>query len=442
MKEINRPLKVVWICHFTSKECTSRLTLDKPWYHKLYSFIQGKTTQMNISDIAVWDANGINEMAKIPEEVELHVISPYPFLTTSLQEYSDGNIHYHFFRNEELGLIYNLKHKLFGRVEDEYKHNRRIISKLIRKIKPEIVHVMGAENPHYSMATLDIPETIPVLVQLQTFLNDPDFSANYPIAKDVYAYKSSVELNVLRRANYIGTVSIKFISLLQDKLHYNIPIINTSLAFTENVFTGESEKLFDFVYWASNINKAADLAIRAFINASRLKPGITLDIIGAYDVEYKKTLEAKLRENNLLEFVKFEGRLQTHDDVLNQIRKSRIALLPLKIDIISGTIREAQANGLPVITTDTGINGTQILNKNIQTALIADHDDYNMMANYMIKLLEKPELAQKLKDNAYKNSLKRSSNASVVKHYIECYHAILENFHKGEPIPDDMIAKQ
>ena len=36
--------------------------------------------------------------------------------------------------------------------------------------------------------------------------------------------------------------------------------------------------------------------------------------------------------------VTFEGMLPTHDDVIAQIRKSRFALLPLRIDLTSGTI--------------------------------------------------------------------------------------------------------
>ena len=95
----------------------------------------------------------------------------------------------------------------------------------------------------------------------------------------------------------------------------------------------------------------------------------------------------------------FCGPLPTHDDVIKQIRKSRFAILPLKIDLISGTIREAMANGLPVVTTITP--ATPKLNETRESVLLSEKGDFKAMAENMLWLINDNEVAIKLKKNSF-----------------------------------------
>jgi glycosyltransferase involved in cell wall biosynthesis len=122
----------------------------------------------------------------------------------------------------------------------------------------------------------------------------------------------------------------------------------------------------------------------------------------------------------------FEGKLPTHDDVICQIRKSRFALLPLKIDLVSGTIREAMANGLPVVTTVTP--ATPNLNKKRECVLLSEMGDHKAMADNMLRLIEDPEYANIIRDNCLQTANERITNKEIVDNYIRAYFNCISDF--------------
>ena len=97
------------------------------------------------------------------------------------------------------------------------------------------------------------------------------------------------------------------------------------------------------MYFSLNISKAVDLAVEAFAIAKRSHPEINLLVVGDYDDDFKPKLDARIAELGIAESVIITGKLQTHDDVIREVKNSRFALVPLKIDFVSGTIREAIA---------------------------------------------------------------------------------------------------
>lgn len=417
-------MKIARICSFSNAQVREHLDIGLPgWLQWLYKKVRGHAP-FTASDYGVWNTNAFQEFEKI-SEVELHVISPCPFLKKKIQEFNINGIHYHFFRDESSTLLNMIYKQVLKPKTNEYKQNRRIIKKLIGQIKPDVVHLFGAENPQYSLALLDIPKNIPTLVQLQTLVNDPDFKAKSAMNEASYQYLAKVELDVLQRADYIGTTATKYINIITQQIKPDAKMMNTGLAAGEIVRPPSIETCFDFVYFAADISKSCDLALEAFGLAYQQNPSITLDIVGGYTEGYKSQLDEIIERHGIGKAVTFEGRLATHDDVINQIRKARFALLPLKIDLIAGTIREAMSNGLPVVTTDTGELGTQKLNKDYQCALISPQLDYKALADNMIKLLNNPSFAETLRQNAYKRQREKYNNEGAVRKYIEAYKQML-----------------
>ena len=139
----------------------------------------------------------------------------------------------------------------------------------------------------------------------------------------------------------------------------------------------------------------------------------------------KERLEKRINELGIADSITFEGKLPTHEDVICQIRKSRFALLPLKIDLVSGTIREAHANGLPVVTTITP--ATPDLNKKYETVLLSKTGDHAAMANNMLRLVKDPEYAEMLRKNGLHLASERVSNREIVQKWIECYKECVNN---------------
>ena len=93
--------------------------------------------------------------------------------------------------------------------------------------------------------------------------------------------------------------------------------------------------------------------------------------------------------------------------------------------MISGTIREACANGLPVVSTIT--EGTPELNKVRETALLTTIGDHAAMANNMIRLVEDSTLALELRENGYRYAEGLMNNRDMMMKWVEAYYSVIEN---------------
>lgn len=411
---MEKKIKVVWVCHLSNEEIRKRLHFRKITFRK-----------EGLVDFAQWNTNAINEFKKF-DDIELHIISPHLNISSEIQEFTFEGIHYHFFRSEDDNLLFRVKRKLLkGKyLTPDYEQNTRTILSIIDYIKPDLIHIIGAENPYYSKSALSMPKNIPLLVALQTLMIDPDFYRNYPTTKQMYKYRSDIEREVLQRADYVTFRAKRFGEILCQEFNPAPKTLDMPLAVGEDITIGEYEKQYDFVYFAANISKASDWAIEAFALAQKKHPEITLNISGGYHPDLKERLDKRIEELGITDNVIFSGSQKSHNDVLNQIRKSRFALLPLKIDLIAGTIREAMANGLPVVTTITP--ATPKLNETRESVLLSEKGDFEAMAENMCRLISSTELAKTLQENAATTMHEKYSNETAVKLWRENYYNILE----------------
>lgn len=396
----------------------------------MYKTFKRKKLSAVVPDFGVWNINAIEEMKKFTDRAEIHVIAPYPYLEHKVFEYEEEGINYHFFRSTVPLMVYLINHFLFlyDICKPSYKKNRGIIKNLIKKIQPSIVHLVGAENPYYSLAGVDVPKEIKLIVQLQTMMSDPNFFENYPIDKRTYNYRAGVEKAVIKRADYIGTPIKDYRDVILEYINQDAKFLDIKLAVAENIRTVATGKEYDFVYFARSISKAGDWAVKSFIEASKMKPGITMLVIGGYSLGDKEQYEELLAENGLSDKVTFTGELPTHDDVLDSVSKARIALLPLKFDFISGTIREANALGLPVVTSIT--DGTPSINEKRRCVLLSAAGDHKSMADNMIRVLEDRNLAEELVQNSYIRLQETYNNTAVVEKWLDVYDDVLSDSYK------------
>ena len=163
-----------------------------------------------------------------------------------------------------------------------------------------------------------------------------------------------------------------------------------------------------------------------------------LNLSGAYTEEYKLNLDKRIKELGIEGNVVYSGSKSSHDEVIKQIKKSRFALLPIKVDVISSTIREAMACGLPVVTTITP--GTPLLNTDRESVLLSEIGDYQSMAANMIKLVENEGLANSLRENAILTIKEVYSNSCFMEKWRKAYYAVLDHFKYGESIPEELLA--
>lgn len=413
-----KKIKVAWICSFSNAKIRSKLSFRQDFLGRLLGKFSG-TFKLKEVDSAIWNTNAIEEFEKI-DDVEVHVICPVRHLATKVTEYEENGIHYHFFREQNSHTVRFIFHQLFTKYTSRYKRNRSIIKKFIEEIKPDLVHVMGAENPFYSLALLDVAHDIPTILQLQALLCRLVDVTRVPEEKKSFFYKGILEKELIQRADYIGTRSKVFREYIVKKIKLEAKFVDTRLHMAQMIDISTESKKYDFVYFSAGINKAGSEALEAFILANEKHPGITLDIVGGYEDDFKKRLDDRIQQSGIGGAVTFEGKLPLHEDVIRQIRKARFALLPLKMDFVPNTLHEAMANGLAVVTTRT--EGTPGLNKDRQSVLISEQGDFEAMANNMVRLIEEKDLSTMLVHNAVVTEEERDSNRSIAKHWCEIYN--------------------
>lgn len=425
-------MKVLWICHFSNSSIRERLNLSNNYFEVLTRRIL-KLSPIIYKDFALWITNGIKEFEKFTS-IDLHIVSPHYGMKKENESFVLNGISYHFFKPEE-----TFTKKIFRNLTKKYKNNfnnnRKKIADVINRINPDLIHMYGAENPYYSMSALDIDiHKYPLFVSLQTLMSDEEFKVKNQTHHKLYQFRTIIERSILSRVNYIGSSIQKYRNIVWNEINPSAVFFQTYLALENKIVIDTSiKKKYSFVYFAANISKAADIAIEAFAIAFRKHPEITLNIIGSTPQPFTEKLKIRISELGIENNVFFSGMLPTHADVLKQIQLSKFAILPLKVDVISGTIREALSSGLPVVTTVT--SGTPTLNEKRLSVLISDQNDYHSIAENMIKLIESPVLAKQLSENGSITVNERWNNEKNMRELVQAYKAIIDHHSKGIEIP-------
>ena len=428
-------MRVVWICHFSNEQIHKRLTYSRFYFGLLLSkFFHKPIVRWN--DFAIWNTNAIRQFETF-HDIDLTVVFPYPGIRGKVQRFDHNGIHYVAFRSEDDNFLSIIKTRLFKGYTCTYSKNRRRIASILKEVQPDIVHVIGAENPYYSIAALDVPDDIPSIVTLQTLMSDQDFLANYPISKASYEYRSGLEKQIIRKSRYIGSRVERFRSIVWSQIKKDAVFLNISIAVGVDIDERPCEKEFDFVYFAATISKACDYAIEAFAIACGRHPELTLNVSGSYTHDYKAQLDKRLQKLGIQGQVFFTGPKVSRDDVIMQIKKSRFALLPLKVDLISGTIREAMACGLPVVTTITP--STPNLNRDRESVLLSDKGDFQAMADNMLRLIDDEKFANTIRKNAFYTVREKYSNERSIQLWHKAYHEIYENEKNGTPFSEEIL---
>ena len=426
-------IKVVWICHFSNENIRELLKLSKLTLHIALKRIFKNEKAQPYRDFAPWVTNLAKEFERI-EDIELHIISPHRGLIKNIESFAMNKINYHFFK-PDLPLIYfNITNKLLymGRKPKYYK-NRYLIRKIIKQINPDIINLIGAENPYYSISSLDI-KNIPVYVACQTVYSNP---ARKEMGDSVVPGRWETELKIHKKEKYFGC---------HGRMHHDLVLKNNPKATIFKMFfplekpekVANYNKIYDFVFFAGIAKKkGVEDLIDALALVKKKKESVLLDIVGSSDGNYMSFLFKKVKELGLENNVVFHNYFPKHIDMHQHVVQAKFAVLPVKLDDIPGSVIEAIYLELPVVTYKT--TGTPYLNKDAESVLIGDIGDIDMLANNMIKLLEDEKLGNKLKKNALEVVNKEFDNKVSAMRFVSNYKAIIENYNHQTEIPKEQL---
>jgi len=427
---MNNKLKVVWICHFSNKEVRDRLLSSEIKNKNSLKSLLGIKINPGYSDFAPWVTNLIKEFESF-QDIELHIIAPFLELKYFIYEFEMRGVFYHFFNPEFL--IAKILRNILGRRKERFFLNRYFVKKLLTRIKPDIVNLIGTENPYYSTTVLDI-KNIPVYVSAQTVYTNPARTKN----DDKYSQLNwDIELKIHDKEKYFGCTG----RMHRDLILQNKPdaiIFKMFFPIEKPVGIKKMPKIFDFVFFAGlEKKKGVEDLIDALAIVKKEKCNVKLNIIGRCSIEYMDFLIKKIDELKLKENVIFNDYFPIHSDLYQHIVQSRYAVLPLKLDIIASSVVEAILLDLPVVTYKT--TGTPYLNKEEETVLLSEIGDIEMLANNMLKLLKSPELGKKLQMKAKIFVEREFDNTASAKRLVSNYRAVIAHFHHNQPIPEELL---
>ena len=412
-------IKVIWICHFSNKIVRENVRFKR--FSLLSLFLKLVKRNFQNRDFAIWITNGIKYFEKY-SDIQLTVVFPHQGAIKGIQKFNCNGVQYICFHSEDDNFLSYIMQHVFKVVKTRFSHNCDVVNQIIEEVNPDIVHVIGAENPYYSITALNVPERIPTIVSLQTLLNVKGFKDNYKINKSCYEYRALLERKIIQKCDYIATGVPDFVNVIRETIKPNVQALKLKLAVGVDVDFSFTKKEYDFVYFASNINKACDVAIEAFALAKKKHPHITMNVSGRYTLAYKNELERRMKQLNILGSVFFTGSKDTHEEVIEQIKKSKFALLPFKVDQMPSTIREAMACGLPVVSFSTP--AMEQLNSIRESILLVAHGNISALAFEMTRLLDDPKLANRIRKNAGEMISELYSNDLIIEQWRKAYKEI------------------
>ena len=431
MEQVKK-MKVVMVCHISNPSIRGHLPLKDVCATGLIKRVARLLPKSDYKDIAVWNTNTAAYFSK-RDDVDFSIVSPHPGMKKNRTEYTENNIHYVFLDTKWAGLLKRLiNSKSLWRKINPFS---KAVKREINRINPDLVVLMGTENSYYGCTVLGM-KNYPIYAMCQTVYNNPS-RKGYGMWSEENA---ETELNLFKELNYFGVYCKMHYELVRQYspdsfiFKFNYPNVEKLL---EPVNT---EKEFDFINFALNMDsrKGFPDAIQALSIVKKKYPNVRLDLIGGCTEEKKKEFEAMIKELGLKENVVFTPFFEKQSDLFLHIQKSRFAVLPCKVDNISGTMMQAMQLGLPIVVYRT--TGTPSFNRDKQCALIAEKENVGELAQNMLSLMSNPELAETLRRNGrewqekkYKEGLHNGDRI------VDNFKAIVEHFRDGTSIPQSQL---
>lgn len=416
---IPKPLRVVWICHGVGTAVEERLNFKK-------GSPKSKST-------APWIPNTLKPLST-DDRMLLYVVAPARQMTTSYQAITVDSIEYHFFRPFERFFDSNYPGKLINKARTllnlllpinrwfGYPINKMRVKRIVNKIRPDIIHLQGAENAYYSATVLPLAGKYPILINIQGFIS-------YSIERrsEAINQRIKIENTIIKKFKHFG---IRTIQMGKDvgainpnaELHwinYTVPRLDVL----------DVEKTHDLVFYARICkDKGIEDLILALKQIKDNYREVTLLVLGpesspAYMAFLKQLAEA----NGVRSSISWLGYQASQDELFRKASTAKVSVLPTHHDIIPGTIVESMQLGLPVVSYNVG--SISELNDEEECVLLVEKGDIKGLAREVIRLLSDDDLYQTFKDRGIKCIQQKYLDIDLARQHLDAYNEVINDFH-------------
>ena len=398
-------LKIVWLCHFTSKEVQAKLPIWKkknesaPWIPNMIKGIMGRN------------------------DIELHIISPHEYLKKNTS-YSEDNIHFHFIHYGMPIIHRHWPAKFHYDVFSNFSTYRKKVKLAVEIIKPDLINLIGAENAYYSSAILDFKDQYPILISIQGFISQLKHVVGDSAAG---GKKIEIEERILREFKYFcgeqdSSTYIKAYNP-NHKFFKLVFAINEDLALS----TFGNEKTYDCIYYGRlHKTKGTEEFIKVIAEIKKTIPHIKACIVGSGDAKPYKVIAEEL---GCTENIDFLGFMETQKELFEKVKESKVFLAPPLLERLSMTIREAMFLKVPIVAYATG--GIPYINEFGENILMVKTGDYQAMAEKTILLLQNDKMREALSEKAYQYAQSEFSLKANTNRLLEAYYDIINKVNIG-----------
>lgn len=384
------------------------------------------------------------------EQVELHIAYYYPKYSSDF-EYK-GVYNYPICRkNWKIEILKNAYYRRFTDQED-----LEIYLAIIEKVKPDIIHIHGTENP---FGCLINKVNIPVVVSIQgivtviaeklncgiekEYLKTKDYNLKNGLIKILLQRSFGSEIPFLKKMKDRELRNFKFSKYIIGRTDWDRRV--TSVLSPGRIYYHCEESLRDQFYterriFPSNNDK---LIIHSTSKNSALKGFETicaaiyeLNDAGFTNFEWrvagisesdlivkvvKRSLKNKFPTSSLI----FLGNLN-ETQLIEKLLESDVYVMASHIENSPNNLCEAMILGIPCIATFAGGTGT-ILKDGIEGILIQDNDPW-AMAGAVLELKNDVIKATQYGQNARNKALKRHDKSNNITELLRIYKSVSNDF--------------
>jgi glycosyltransferase involved in cell wall biosynthesis len=344
----------------------------------------------------------------------------------------------------------------FRRIYARYAHkiesedNILIYLDIIKKFKPDLIHIFGSESDY----GLIISKTaIPCIIHIQgnlTVINYKWFSGfsfldvlkyskksllikGHGLFHDHLYFKKAVkrEAKICQECNFfLGRTDWdrRVISVLSPNSEYfHCDEIMRSGFYLKIWNPHPQQKDYTiFSTFKDSIYKGIETVFESkrVLKLSFPELNIIWKVAGIKETDEVSYFVERKFKNTFKNFnIQLLGQLQ-EDELIDELLKADLFVHASHIENSPNSVCEAMLLGMPVISTYAG--GTpSILADKIEGLLVQDGDPY-ALAGAIIELMKDSELAKKLGENARSKSLVRNNPGKIVNDVLSIYRSVLE----------------
>lgn len=357
-------IKVVWLCHFSNAEIQAIL---KPF--------------KKVNEYAPWIPMTLKALEN-DTRLDIYIIAPHEYIS-GIHRFDIRGIHYIFY-NAHMPFI-GRHWPVFFKWDDisNFFTNKCITKYLVNKIKPDIIHLQGAENAYYSSTILPLLKKYPTILTIQGFISHASSLQSKQLKKRV-----AIEQKIIQ------SISVAFYrtkKMADDIKQYN-PFIHLHWnTYGANIIKLDNKcvkKIYDIVFFAQ-VSKEKGIfdLLQTIAILKKNYPVISVCVIGGGRIEESKQYAMDL---GIAKNVFWAGFLPTQKEVHQLAVQAKISVLPTYFDIVPGTIIESMFLGIPVVSYYT--DSIPEINEKEEVISLVEKGNVHALAKAMQELLDNPEL--------------------------------------------------